>query len=550
MDQLVRGPELGRMLKQGASALQKHSKEVDALNVFPVPDGDTGTNMSLTIRSGVEHLQENGHAGETAKHFSKGLLMGARGNSGVILSQLFRGFAKSMEKKAELRTPDVAEAFEQGVDAAYRAVMKPVEGTILTVAREASLAMKKEHNASELALEEWMRRFLKAAKEALAYTPEQLPVLKEVGVVDSGGQGLVHIYEGMLHALTGEEEEEGESVPSLDQLVKLEHHKDPAAQGGAEAITYGYCTEVMVRFADNESSFQEEAFREELSAHGDSLLVVCDEELLKVHIHAEEPGKILEKSQRYGELIHIKIENMREQNRVLQQEGPSERPGTPASLVPYGFVTVTTGDGVASLFESLGVQEVVHGGQSMNPSTEDLLEAVTRVQAEHVFLLPNNGNIVMAAEQAADISDKQVTVIPTKTVPQGLAAMLAFDETKDAEANEEAMKEAPRYVKSGQITHAVRETSIEGKKIQEGDFMGIWEKDIVTVHQEMKQAFQELLARMVDSESEIITLIIGEDVSEELAGELAAELEQTYPDVEIETHTGGQPLYQYIVSVE
>lgn len=550
MDQLVRGPELARMLKQGASTLQKHSKEVDALNVFPVPDGDTGTNMSLTIRSGVEHLQENGDAGETAKHFSKGLLMGARGNSGVILSQLFRGFAKSMEKKAELRTPDVAEAFEQGVDAAYRAVMKPVEGTILTVAREASLAMKKEHNASELALEEWMRRFLKAAKKALAYTPEQLPVLKEVGVVDSGGQGLVHIYEGMLHALTGQEEEEGESVPSLDQLVKLEHHKDPAAQGGAQAITYGYCTEVMVRFADSEASFQEEAFREELSAHGDSLLVVCDEELLKVHIHAEEPGKILEKSQRYGELIHIKIENMREQNRALQQDAPAERPEASASLAPYGFVTVTTGDGVASLFESLGVQEVVRGGQSMNPSTEDLLEAVSRVQAEHVFLLPNNGNIVMAAEQAADISDKQVTVIPTKTVPQGLAGMLAFDETKDAEANKEAMKEATRHVKSGQITHAVRETSIEGKKIQEGDFMGIWEKDIVTVHQEMKQAFQGLLAQMVDSESEIITLISGEDVSEKLADELAAELEQAYPDVEIETHTGGQPLYQYIVSVE
>ncbi|WP_298784264.1 DAK2 domain-containing protein [uncultured Marinococcus sp.] len=549
MDQLVRGPELGRMLKQGASALQKHSKEVDAMNVFPVPDGDTGTNMSLTIRSGVEQLQENDHAGDTAKRFSKGLLMGARGNSGVILSQLFRGFAKSMEKKAELRTEDVAEAFEQGVDAAYRAVMKPVEGTILTVAREASLAMKNEHDAGGLGLEEWMRRFLKAAKEALAYTPEQLPVLKEVGVVDSGGQGLVYIYEGMLHALTGEEEEEGESAPSLDQLVKLEHHKDPAAHGGAEAITYGYCTEVMVRFAGSEPSFQEEAFREELSAHGDSLLVVCDEELLKVHIHAEEPGKILEKSQRYGELIHIKIENMREQNRALQQQGPSA--GEEAvSLVPYGFVTVTTGDGIAALFESLGVQEVVHGGQSMNPSTEDLLEAVSRVQVEHVFLLPNNGNIVMAAEQAADISDKQVTVIPTKTVPQGLAGMLAFDDTKDAEANKEAMKEATRYVKSGQITHAVRETSIDGKKIQEGDFMGIWEKDIVTVHQEMKQAFQELLAQMVDSDSEIITLISGEDVSEKQADELAAEIEQAYPDLEIETHTGGQPLYQYIVSVE
>lgn len=549
MDQLVRGPELGRMLKQGASALQKHSKEVDAMNVFPVPDGDTGTNMSLTIRSGVEQLQENDHAGDTAKRFSKGLLMGARGNSGVILSQLFRGFAKSMEKKAELRTEDVAEAFEQGVDAAYRAVMKPVEGTILTVAREASLAMKNEHDAGGLGLEEWMRRFLKAAKEALAYTPEQLPVLKEVGVVDSGGQGLVYIYEGMLHALTGEEEEEGESAPSLDQLIKLEHHKDPAAQGGSEAITYGYCTEVMVRFVGSEPSFQEEAFREELSVHGDSLLVVCDEELLKVHIHAEEPGKILEKSQRYGELIHIKIENMREQNRALQQQGPSV--GEEAvSLVPYGFVTVTTGDGIAALFESLGVQEVVHGGQSMNPSTEDLLEAVSRVQAEHVFLLPNNGNIVMAAEQAADISDKQVTVIPTKTVPQGLAGMLAFDDTKDAEANKEAMKEATRYVKSGQITHAVRETSIDGKKIQEGDFMGIWEKDIVTVHQEMKQAFQELLAQMVDSDSEIITLISGEDVSEKQADELAAEIEQAYPDVEIETHTGGQPLYQYIVSVE
>ncbi|GEK57354.1 hypothetical protein CHL76_03330 [Marinococcus halophilus] len=547
MDQLVRGPELAKMLKRGASTLQKHSKEVDALNVFPVPDGDTGTNMSLTIRSGVEQLNDSGHAGEIAKFFSKGLLMGARGNSGVILSQLFRGFAKSIEKKAELRTEDMAEAFEQGVDAAYRAVMKPVEGTILTVAREASLTMKNKHNANALAPEDWMCQFLKAAKEALAYTPEQLPVLKEVGVVDSGGQGLVHIYEGMLHALTGEEEEEGEAVPSLDQLVKLEHHKDPA-----EAITYGYCTEVMVRFAGSEASasFQEESFREELSEYGDSLLAVCDDDLLKIHIHAEEPGKILEKSQRFGELIHIKIENMREQNRALQQEAPAEEPEASASLAAYGFVTVTTGDGVASLFESLGVQEVVRGGQSMNPSTEDLLEAISRVHAEHVFLLPNNGNIVMAAEQAADISDKQVTVIPTRTVPQGLAGMLAFDETKEASANEGAMKEATRYVKSGQITHAVRETSIDGKKIQEGDFMGIFEKDIVTVHQEMKQAFQELLAQMVDSESEIITLISGEDVSEELAEEITAELEEAYPDVEVETHTGGQPLYQYIVSVE
>ncbi|WP_017727267.1 DAK2 domain-containing protein, partial [Halalkalibacterium ligniniphilum] len=489
--------------------------------------------------------------------FAKGLLMGARGNSGVILSQLFRGFSKSVEGKKEISATMFAAALEKGVETAYKAVMKPVEGTILTVAKDsAKAAVKSSKRNQDLILV--MEDVLREAKASLKRTPDLLPVLKEVGVVDSGGQGLVYIYEGFLAILKGEELSESlPEQPSMHDLVKVEHHQNAQSHLATEDIEFGYCTEVMVRFEKDKlakTPFQEEAFREELSAWGDSLLVVSDEDLLKVHIHAEQPGEILSKAQQYGSLINIKIENMREQHTHLLEETKAiyeeEKPNKVRELSEFGIVTVSMGDGIAKLFKGLGAGVVIPGGQTMNPSTEDILKAIDEVHAKNVIVLPNNGNIILAAEQAAEVAKANVIIVPSKTVPQGLAALLAFNPSQDLQTNGEMMKEAMAHVKTGQVTFAVRDTSIDGIDIKKGDFMGIAEKKIVSSGTEMLTVAKDLLRQMLDRESEIVTILQGEDATNEDTEELVAFLENEHSDVEVDVQVGNQPLYSYIFSVE
>ncbi|SFM26466.1 DAK2 domain-containing protein [Salibacterium qingdaonense] len=559
-DRKVNGEQLALMFREGAAVLGANVKKVDALNVFPVPDGDTGTNMNLTITSGVREVdqKERHHAGNVAKTFSKGLLMGARGNSGVILSQLFRGFSKSVEKKETLTVDDLQKALQEGVDTAYKAVMKPVEGTILTVAKDAA-DTETGHNSGSPA--GWMEEVYKNAESSLQKTPELLQVLKEVGVVDSGGQGLVYIYQGMMQSLYGiTSQQDKANNPSMDELVKVEHHQNAQSHLSSEEIEYGYCTELMVKLNKENGagqSFDENAFKQEIARWGDSLLVVSDDDLVKVHIHAEYPGEVLSKAQRHGSLLHVKIDNMREQYEALHKDRQEENPGakeadTPAGapFAPFGFVTIAAGEGVQALFRGLGAQEVVAGGQTMNPSTEDILNAVTKVEAETIFILPNNGNIVMSAEQAAEVSGKHVRVIPSKTIPQGLSAMFAFSEDASPDDNDKKMKQALSEVTSGQITYAVRETKMGGLHINKGDYMGIVEKDIATAGPELETVTINLLHELLNKESDIVTLIRGEGGTEAVEEAVSSFVEETYPDVELEIHDGGQPLYSYIIAVE
>ncbi len=548
------------MFVEGAVNLSKHVKIVDSLNVFPVPDGDTGTNMNLSITSGVKEVkaQVSDNAGKVAASFAKGLLMGARGNSGVILSQLFRGFSKDIEGKGSIQAEDLAKALEHGVETAYKAVMKPVEGTILTVAKDAARHAVKvaKHEKDVVAL---MEEVLKEAKASLKRTPDLLPVLKEVGVVDSGGQGLVYIYEGFLAVLKGEELSDSlPEQPHMDDLVKIQHH-NAQSHMSTEDIEFGYCTEVMVRFDEDKlaaTPFDESAFRNELNECGDSLLVVSDEDLLKVHIHAEEPGEVLTKAQRFGQLINVKIENMREQHTHLLDEtkafyGEEQTIATATKeKSEYAIITVSMGSGIAKLFEGLGASKVIQGGQTMNPSTEDIVKAIEDANAKKVIILPNNGNIIMAAEQAAQVVEADAVVVPSKTVPQGLAALLSFNPTEELSVNADSMKEAMALVKTGQVTFAVRDTSIDGVDIKKDDFMGIAEKKIVSSGKDMVEVTKELLNTLMDEDSEIITILQGEDATEQQTKQLVSFIEEAYPEVEIDIQLGHQPLYSYIFSVE
>ena len=543
------------MVLYGAHHLSQNANVVDALNVFPVPDGDTGTNMNLSMTSGAKEVEQidTANIGKVAQSLSRGLLMGARGNSGVILSQLFRGFGKSIEQKSEINAKEFAAAFQAGVDTAYKAVMKPVEGTILTVAKDAAkkavLAAQTETNIIKV-----MEAVVNEAEASLERTPELLPVLKEVGVVDSGGKGLLYVYEGFLASLKGEKlSDKAAALPSLDDLVSAEHHKNAQSHMNTEDIEFGYCTEFMVKLDSGKRNFNEDAFRQDLSRFGDSLLVVSDENIAKVHIHAEYPGEVMTYAQKYGSLINMKIENMREQHSAIlsqnkQETAPAEK--APADKQPYGIVTVAMGEGIAELFESIGATKVIEGGQTMNPSTEDIVQAIKDANADTVVILPNNSNIVMAANQAADVAGQHVIVIPTKTVPQGMAALLAFNPALSADENEAAMLGAIGEVKSGQITYAVRDTNIDGIDIKKGDFMGILNGKIVETASDQLTAAKKLIAGMIDEDSEIVTVIKGEDAPEEEAEELAAYISETYEDVEVEVHDGKQPLYSYILAVE
>ncbi|MGG0643616.1 DAK2 domain-containing protein [Sporosarcina gallistercoris] len=547
------GLQFAEMVKMGAYHLKQNADYVDSLNVFPVPDGDTGTNMNLSMTSGAKETEANvsAHLGKTSQALSKGLLMGARGNSGVILSQLFRGFGKMVEEKETLTASEFAEALQYGVETAYKAVMKPVEGTILTVAKDAA-AVAVNSAETETDIIQLMEAVLTEAKASLKRTPDLLPVLKEVGVVDSGGQGLVYVYEGFLACLKGEELPERTVVQSMDELVNAEHHRNVQGFMDTADIEFGYCTEFMVRFEDdktNDHPFDENDFRLQLNEMGDSLLVISDEEIAKVHIHTENPGNALSCGQQYGSLINIKIENMRQQHMDIigDQATPKK---TTAKKVPYAIVTVAMGEGIAELLRSIGASYVIEGGQTMNPSTEDIVKAIQEVGAERVLILPNNKNIVLAAEQAAEVIGIEAAVVPTKSVPEGLAAILAFNPEADVTANAKSMNTAASVVKTGQVTTAVRDTSIDGVAIHTDDYMAISNGKITVATPSLETTMKSLIDDMITEDDEIVTVIYGEDVSEQDAKQMVAYIEGQFDHVEIELYNGKQPLYPYILSVE
>ena len=543
------------MVQAGATRLNKQAEYVNSLNVFPVPDGDTGTNMGMTIENGAKEVSDRSAStvGEAAGIFAKGLLMGARGNSGVITSQLFRGFSQSVKDKEELDGAALAAAFQSGVEVAYKAVMKPVEGTILTVSRGAAIGAKKKAESTNDAVEV-MRAALEGAKTALAKTPDMLPVLKEVGVVDSGGQGLVFIYEGFLSALTGEfiASEEFQATPAtMSEMINAEHHKSVAGHVATEDIKFGYCTEIMVALKQGPTyvkDFDYDEFRNYLNNLGDSLLVVNDDEIVKVHVHTEDPGLVMQEGLKYGSLVKVKVDNMRNQHEAQVEK--EERQAKPVEEKEYAIIAVVAGDGLADIFKAQGVDYIISGGQTMKPSTEDLVKAVEELNARNIIILPNNKNILMAAQSAAEVIDQPAAVVETKTIPQGLTSLLAFDVSKSIEENYERMSASLGDVVSGSVTTAVRDTTIDGLEIHENDNLGMVDGKIVVSNPDMMETLEETFAHMLDEDSEIVTIYVGEDGSEELANELAQALAEKYEDVEVEIHQGGQPVYPYLFSVE
>ena len=547
---------LSRMFLAGAKNLEAKKEWINELNVFPVPDGDTGPNMTLTIMSAAAEV---GALGDTdmeslAKAISSGSLRGARGNSGVILSQLLRGFTRGVRKYEELDAPLIAAAMERGVETAYKAVMKPKEGTILTVAKEA--ALKAVEIAEEMEdLEEFFREVFVHAEATLAKTPEMLPVLKEAGVVDSGGQGLLEVFRGAVDGFLGKEVDysqfEKSASPSVTKI-------SPQAEAD---IKFGYCTEFIIMLDKELPEEEEHSFKEFLISIGDSIVLVADDEIVKVHVHTNHPGQAIERALTYGSLSRMKIDNMREEHQeklikdaeklAAQQAEEEEAKAAEQPPKEVGFISVSAGGGLTSIFKDLGVDYLIEGGQTMNPSTEDMLNAIAKVNAKTIYIFPNNKNIILAANQARDLTeDKEIVVVPTKTVPQGISAIISFVPEKNGEENLEAMMEAVSRVKTGQITYAVRDTRIDDKEIHEGDIMGIGDSGILAVGKTKEEVAKETIASMMDEDGEIISLYYGADTEEAEAEALAEELEALYPDCEIEVNQGGQPIYYYIISVE
>lgn len=542
----------------GAYNLERNKDYINELNVFPVPDGDTGSNMSLTIMAAAREVSalENPSMDELSKTISSGSLRGARGNSGVILSQLLRGFCKEIKGKKQITVSVLSDGFVRAVETAYKAVMKPKEGTILTVAK--GVAEKAvELSEMDMDFETLGQEILDHGNEVLKQTPELLPVLKEAGVVDSGGQGLMEFLTGAYNGLTGKEE-----------------IKEPVTSGGAAKaptmsseeidtshIKYGYCTEFIIMLEKEYNAETEAKFKEFLTSIGDSLVVVSDDEIVKVHVHTNHPGLAFEKGLEFGSLTSMKVDNMREEHKekviheqdrkkAAEQEAAEEAKKEEPKK-PFGFVAVSVGEGLNDIFRDLGVDHVIEGGQTMNPSTEDVLDAISKVNAETVFVFPNNKNIILAANQAAEIEEeKNVIVIPTKTIPQGISALISFDETATAEANQAGMEDAITAVKSGQVTYAVRDTSIDGKEIRTGDYMGIDDAGIQAVGQDITEVVKDLIGAMADEDSELLSIYYGSDVEEEKANALVEAVQAAYPDFEVETHAGGQPIYYYILSLE
>ncbi|HDP1892421.1 TPA: fatty acid kinase catalytic subunit FakA [Staphylococcus aureus] len=544
----INGKLFADMIIQGAQNLSNNADLVDSLNVYPVPDGDTGTNMNLTMTSGREEVENNlsKNIGELGKTFSKGLLMGARGNSGVILSQLFRGFCKNIESESEINSKLLAESFQAGVETAYKAVMKPVEGTILTVAKDAAQAAIEKANSTEDCIE-LMEYIIVKANESLENTPNLLAVLKEVGVVDSGGKGLLCVYEGFLKALKGEKVEA--KVAKLDKYEFVHDEHDFHGVINTEDIIYGYCTEMMVRFGKNKKAFDEQEFRQDMSQFGDSLLVINDEEIVKVHVHTEYPGKVFNYGQQYGELIKLKVENMREQHReVIRKEQHTAKPKM--ETVETAIITISMGEGISEIFKSMGATHIISGGQTMNPSTEDIVKVIEQSKCKRAIILPNNKNILMASEQAASIVDAEAVVIPTKSIPQGISALFQYDVDATLEENKAQMADSVNNVKSGSLTYAVRDTKIDGVEIKKDAFMGLIEDKIVSSKSDQLTTVTELLNEMLAEDSEILTVIIGQDAEQAVTDNMINWIEERYPDVEVEVHEGGQPIYQYFFSVE
>ncbi|HDF0680044.1 TPA: fatty acid kinase catalytic subunit FakA [Staphylococcus aureus] len=542
----INGKLFADMIIQGAQNLSNNADLVDSLNVYPVPDGDTGTNMNLTMTSGREEVENNlsKNIGELGKTFSKGLLMGARGNSGVILSQLFRGFCKNIESESEINLKLLAESFQAGVETAYKAVMKPVEGTILTVAKDAAQAAVEKANNTEDCIE-LMEYIIVKANESLENTPNLLAVLKEVGVVDSGGKGLLCVYEGFLKALKGEKVEAKVAKIDKDEFVHDEH--DFHGVINTEDIIYGYCTEMMVRFGKNKKAFDEQEFRQDMSQFGDSLLVIND--VVKVHVHTEYPGKVFNYGQQYGELIKLKVENMREQHReVIRKEQHTAKPKM--ETVETAIITISMGEGISEIFKSMGATHIISGGQTMNPSTEDIVKVIEQSKCKRAIILPNNKNILMASEQAASIVDAEAVVIPTKSIPQGISALFQYDVDATLEENKAQMADSVNNVKSGSLTYAVRDTKIDGVEIKKDAFMGLIEDKIVSSQSDQLTTVTELLNEMLAEDSEILTVIIGQDAEQAVTDNMINWIEEQYPDVEVEVHEGGQPIYQYFFSVE
>ena len=536
------------MMQMGATNLSNHRDLINTLNVFPVPDGDTGTNMNLSFTSGVNELIkiEDQNLDTLLQAFVKGLLMGARGNSGVILSQLFRGFAQKLAGKTELTSVDVAEGLISGVEVAYKSVTKPVEGTILTVAKDAAY-MANELVKKPIDIEKLMEKVVTEAKASLERTPDLLPVLKEVGVVDSGGKGLVVIYEGFLAALKGEQLPE-EDV-DMDTLVEIEHERSVQSFINKDSIEYGYCTEFFVEFDQEKTKhhpFNEDAFRRELSEHGDSLLVAADDDFVKIHIHTEYPGKVMTLGQQYGDLAKIDIENMRKQYEAIVENEESSF----QEEKEFGIVTVTMGNGLKNMFESIGATTIIEGGQTMNPSTEDLLAAVENTNATYTYILPNNKNIIMAANQVKNLTDKEVFVIPSKSIPQGISALFSFDDEQTNEENEANMLDAIEDVKSGLITYAIRDTTINDIEIKKDSYMGLNDETIIVNDTDKVNATKNLLSEMIDEDDELVTIFYGQDVEEKEITALETFVDEHVDEVEVEFYQGDQPIYSFIVMVE
>lgn len=556
----LNGVRLGRMIIAGANELAANKQLVDAMNVFPVPDGDTGTNMSLTVMAAAREAEKKGSlmAADVTKAASSGALRGARGNSGVITSQLFRGFAKGLEGLEEAGVKELAAAAEQAVKTAYKAVMKPKEGTILTVARGcAEAAEKLSHETDDI--DAFLTGIIKYGHEVLAQTPEMLPVLKQAGVVDAGGRGLLFILEGALkqlkagdqHVTLNDGQSAAAAAPEMDfaSLASIEN----------ESITFGYCTEFFINVQGADETVTT-GLKNYLGTIGDSVVCVADDEIIKIHVHTDHPGLAIEKALTIGSLTGLKIDNMREQhtNKISFTEA-SAAPSVPVAEVPVaeqpkkdvGFVSISAGEGLTAIFKNLGVDEVIEGGQTMNPSTEDILNAVDKINADHIFVLPNNKNIILAAEQAAALSeDKKLHVIPSRSVPEGISAMFCFEADADPDEMEAAMKDAIKLVDTATVTYAVRDTSIGDKEIREGNILGMLNDQIEVVAEDVMEGTKELIKASIKDESEVVGIYYGADATEESAEELAAFIEENYPDCEVEVQSGGQPLYYYIISVE
>ncbi|AVK60303.1 hypothetical protein C5Z25_00270 [Lactobacillus sp. CBA3605] len=556
--------EFGKMVQAASQKLNQRAEFINSLNVFPVPDGDTGTNMSLSMASGAKYEREETSikVGDLASALAKGLLMGARGNSGVILSQIFRGFSKSVAGKDELTATDLAEALAAGAQTAYKAVMKPTEGTILTVIRKAAGAGKEAIKTTD-DICEVMVAVVDAAEAALKSTPDLLPVLKQVGVVDSGGQGLTFVLEAFSDALSGKIDESQDYVPDdaeMDSMIDAAHHQSVQGQLDPNDIKYGYCTEIMVRIGDGklvDQKFDYETFYNYLAKLGDSLLVINDDEIVKVHVHTEHPGDVMIWGQRFGALMKVKVDNMRlQQETIMEHDQEAADTTTPAVSQPtqdmhgYAIISVASGKGIGQLFNGLGVTDIIAGGQTMNPSTADIVKAVNASGAKRALVLPNNKNIFLAAEQAADVADIPVEIVHSKTISQGMTAMLAFNPEAELTANRTAMEETLDTVVSGQVTHAVRDTTIDGMAIHKDDYMGLVDGEIVVTDPDRQNATIAMVKQMLDDDSELVTIIFGADATQADADKLSTAIQGLDDELEIEIHEGDQPVYPFLISVE